>query len=431
MADPERDVSPPQFPPEETAPVLDPYFSTNPRPPFHVSELTPDPEATVDLKTWAKLYYQMEHLTLWDETPALATTPDTSISVDFPIAGVWVGTEGLTWLTLSVGSDLKDEKGEVEGRLSTNVTFDLKKPGVVTATDTIICMPEAVPTGTRFAPEVDPSIEVDGLYMADDASGVAFRGIKYIIGESGAKEIITFLRGASPMEDEEAFQKRFDDSLAAMKPSVREACYRYYVLRKNLVRNPEEAFEESWDWGRTPTQYSGDHEALHAWLPDELVIYAPPGVRASDSSKAREFFEDNGGGNWTRTSWDKNVLPDNFEPLFDAPTNLVALSLEEVLADVPPEQHVYIARYHAARLRGIASFIRTSSGDRDTTDFRRMYAEEAMTYVQHFPDIAKEYPPAVLQEWTEVIEEAQLGFIMGVDLMELPPLPGKSEQDQE
>jgi hypothetical protein len=424
------------FPVEETAPTLDYYKSPEPQEPFHVSELTPDPEAQVDLSTWAKLYHQMTHLSEWGKTPALGETPESLIHIDFPVAGLHVGNMPVTWLTMSAGGALENETGVVEGRHQTSVFFDLTRPGVITVSDIFITVPEAMPKTTHFEAVGEPKEVKSGLYMAKDGASVAFTELEYEVGNTGAESMIELLRNASPIDlESDLFEERFEQSTQRMDPSVAEACHRFFVLHKNLIRSPEEVFHEEWGWGSTPTQI-GDSMGLHAWVPKEYAIYTPPGHRASDAKIAFDFLEAEGKSSWTKTVWNRESLPDNFQPLFEEPSKLKALSLEEIVEDIPEEHHVYLARYCAVGLRRLANSIRAISADCDTAQHRQKYATKTDEYIRLFPKIAKEYPPAKLEEWrdykfptledySEETADDWERIVCGNDLMKLPPIPNE------
>lgn len=395
MIDPEGSDSPVPFPSEETAPMLAHFWSTElPGEPLHVSALTPHPEATVALTTWARLYHEIKRFRSRQYASALAVTAEASIAINFPIEGAWVDEEPVTWIEVGISSELKDVVGAVEGRLTTYIKFDLKKPGVVAANDVVITISGETPLATRFTPLLDPEVTEEGLYMAEDASGVTFKRHIYVMGESGATEMVNLLSEATGA-GMDILENRFENSLALMTPGLQEACHRFFVLRKNLIYKPEEVFQEVWDWDQPPTQYRDVGEALCGWLPDKFVIYAPPGVMTTDSHEFDDFFDEHS-TDWTRISWHRESLPDYFEPLFDKPTEATAISFEEILAEVPPEQHILLARHAAENLYYLASLIRQSDSDPDTAKLRQRYAEEAADYIQYFPEVAAQYPPAVL-----------------------------------
>jgi hypothetical protein len=228
--------NPTNFPVEETAPLLDYYTAAEPSEPFHVSKLELDPAATVDLQTWARLYYQICHVDSSGMRPGFAATPTAAIAVTFPSADTYIDNVLQTWLTLRTEGSLKSEQGRLEGWLLSAVTFDLIRPGVVTAVDYVISKPEAVPMTTRFTP-FSRETENAYFYTAEDNTTVAVREAEYQVSKGGATEIISMLRTASSSRREVLVQQ-FNDSLEAMEPSVREACHKYFRLGEDLFSDP-------------------------------------------------------------------------------------------------------------------------------------------------------------------------------------------------
>jgi hypothetical protein len=233
MANDERAQNPINFPVEETAPLLDYYTAAEPSEPFHVSKLELDPAATVDLQSWARLYYQMCHVDSSGMRPGFAATPTAAITVAFPSGDTYIDNVLQTWLTLRTESSLKNEQGRHEGWLLSAVTFDLIRPGVVTAADYLVSKPEAIPMTTRFTP-FSRETENTYFYTAEDDTTIAVREAEYQLGTGGVIEMISMLRTASSSQSEMLVQ-RFNDSLEAMEPSVREACHKYFRLGEDLI----------------------------------------------------------------------------------------------------------------------------------------------------------------------------------------------------
>jgi hypothetical protein len=413
MSTPENTGSEPSaYPIEEIAPTLDLYCAEDRYQPVHVSNLTPDPAAEADLKLWARLHYQIRELRLYDDTLPSGVTPELTISADFPASGVFIPNVGsVTWIDLSLAGRLRGDSGVVEGWRSSYVKLDLKKPGLVEVTDTYIALPEAMPAASTL--EAAKTTETtEGLYMADDGSSVAFKQEKYVLGNEGVERLIELLRGAQPLDDEtEIAEQRWNETMAAMEPGLQEACHRYFVLGKNLLRNPEEAFrEESWEWAPPPENSCFPLDrglqppALHLRKTDTYTVYVPPFYTKPFNWL---LYDDVGDKEltWSRATWDERQLPDDYVPGYDKPTDVRDIGVEEAAAEIPLEQHATFAQLHVYWLSRIAGTIKGDPINRRPINLvsEQEYKELVEEYISAFPEFAQNNPPKKWRHWTEIL----------------------------
>ena len=336
------------IPQEELAPNLAMIWEHKEFEPQHYSTLTPDPEATVDMRTWAKLFAQMKAFDQWGEMSAYGQLPDQDIVIEFPGYGVWVGDGADVWIRLSFNQFATDEQ-HVVGRRGFSLEFDLTRPGYVKAFEGIVSNAEQLKPHDLLTESELKKPAQEGLYMAKDGSSVGYRFAEYAVSQATAEKISELLTQAN-LADENVLENRWKAGLDLMEPSVREAVHRHYVLHKSLARSPEEAFKPTdWDWGTMPTQVgrADTNVGIYADHWDKLETLATPGSYPSDGTITFDFLDtvDKTKGEWVKATWDKEQFPDNFNPMFEDPTDLETVSPAEVIAYVPDEIKEIIAAW--------------------------------------------------------------------------------------
>jgi hypothetical protein len=328
------------IPQDELAPNLAMIWEHEEFEPQHYSTLTPDPEATVDMRLWAKLFAQMKAFDQWGEISAYGQLPDQDIVIGFPGDGVWVGDGPDVWMRASFNQFTTDED-QIVGRRGFTLEFDLTRPGYVRAFEGVVSHAEHLKPHDLLAESELKEPAQEGLYMAKNGSSVGYRFAEYAVSQSTAEKLSELLAQAN-LAEENVLEDRWKTGLKLMDPSVGEAVHRHYILRKSLVRSPEEAFKPTeWKWGYMPSQIglADTNIGIYADHWDKLETFAPPGGYPCDGTIIFEFLEtvDKTKGEWIKATWDKEQLPDNFEPMFDDPTSLETVSPAEVIAYMPAE----------------------------------------------------------------------------------------------
>lgn len=220
------------FPPEEAAPTLHYPWEEDAPTPVHVSELTPDPEATVSLQAWARLYYQMFNLNPVEEIPTMAFTDNEILTVGYERSA-----DSVTGLGLGLTSIIGGQNNISAGRAHTHISLDINRPGYVVATDTYISLPETMPETERIEPADSPSLR-EGIYIAGDKSVIAFKESTYRISEKAAGELTDTLRDASPISNQfvaGTVSLRFEIDSEKMAPGLLEACNKYFGRHEPLI----------------------------------------------------------------------------------------------------------------------------------------------------------------------------------------------------
>jgi hypothetical protein len=326
------------IPQDELAPHLAMIWKHEEFEPQHYSALTPDPEATIDMRTWAKLFSQMRAFDRWEEIESYGQLPDQDIIVTLPCYGVWVGDGADVWVRLSFRQFVTDGPHSV-GSQSFTLEFDMTRPGYVRAYEGVITHPEHTKPHELLANSELEKPADEGLYLAKDGSSVGYRFAEYVVSQATAEKISELLSQAN-LSDETVVGDHWKAGLDHLDPPVREALHRHYTLGKSLVRSPEVDFKPTdWDWDYMPSQIGHTHTnvGIYADHWDRLETFAPPGGYPCDGEAIFELLEtlDRTKGEWIKATWNKEELPDNFDPMFDDPTALETVSPAEVIAYVP------------------------------------------------------------------------------------------------
>lgn len=335
-----------------------------PAKPVHYSNLSPGPEAQIDLKTWSRMYHLMCALSPWEETPAHGVSSDEAISVSFPVCGLMTEEGPVTSLSAAFTRNIA-EGDEVHTRTGFELKFDLTRPGYVTVFEAAVGLPENIPRHTRFHNGQEPNEREPKAYEASTGDSIAFWEQHYVLSQGGAEEINEILGSADPAEVAQ-LDKRFVQALGQMKPPLYEACQRYFVQRKSLVIDPEAHLKPTvYTWGHLPTQSTHHPYGLVAEHWDKLVAYAPPGIRPSDSSETWTLMQSlpKDTSLWVRATWENDRLHGDYDPLFEAPTELKAVTLPELVKDLPDAPKEYVAKWVQDRLTGLRNWIAMSIGD--------------------------------------------------------------------
>ena len=290
----------------------------------------------------------MANLSPRGERPALGVTPQHHIEITYPEPDQEEAGQPITWLAMVIDGPLAATDTTVQAWQSTYVMFDLARPGWVHISDQLIYPSELVPGDLRLEPSGVPD-ESSTPYMAEDGSSITIRENSYSLGDKGAAQLIAFLQTVRPAPSEQAFSALLEDALPRMAPGLKEACYRYLVLNKDLREDPEVAF--------MPTEYSWSHlpfggsypEGLTVESATEFTIYAPPTI---DLSKEYGLPVDTSGLDeagpeqvWTKATWYKPDLPDDFTIDNAQPSGIEAVTLADVVPDLPEEVRLPVAKW--------------------------------------------------------------------------------------
>ncbi len=361
------EFGPSGFPPDEAAPTLSTYYDMEPTAPVHYSKLKQDPEAQLDLKTWARMYYQLCHLDSGENVQTYAFSGDEAISVRLPVRGEMDSEGYITYVSASFTRSLTDGD-KVHTRTGFELKFDLLRPGYVTVFEAAVGLPETIPRTTRFEVAGEPEVIEPGLYMASTGDSVAFWDEDYLLSLPGAQEVIDLLSAATAAQGEQ-LGDHFEQALEYMDAPLAEACRRYYVDRKSLIVDPEVAFKETtYEWARLPTQFNDYPFGLIEEHRDRLVAYAPPGTTPSDSEDARILRDSlpKYTTRWIKAIWENDKLPGDYIALFTDPTALETVSLSDFTKDLPREAKEHVIKWAQDRLAGYKNWIEINIGTVDS-----------------------------------------------------------------
>lgn len=327
--------------PDEVAPNLSLIWKPESAVHEHYSAITPDPEAQIDMRTWAKMFAKIQDLDQCDGY-AYAVLAGEEIVAEFPVNGSFNPHTGKACTSIYVSfNEFMSEGTEIIGRRGFSFEFDLIRPGYVTVSEGVIAPTDKITQHDRLIglPEIEQVDE--GVYMTSEGKGVGYRFGSYVMNQPLAEKICDLLLNADPSE-EDVLGQRFQNGLKLMEPNVREAVHRTHVLHKKLNRSPEEAFKEpEWWWDELPAQFARyPNLGIITDFQDRLESIAPPGGSPSDSEKVHQFIEEHSSenrGKWIKATWDKEQLPDDFDALFTEPTRVEAISPSELIATLPDE----------------------------------------------------------------------------------------------
>lgn len=237
----------------------------------HHSDLQPDPQATIDLRTWTRLYYQATHVDS-SQSWALVKADTTAgpIVIQLPYDYDYDNDpDSIPW---SVASDenIMDEDGSIVAKRWTNIEFDSLRPGFAIVREQYYGEPDHRVPAPVYGPE-DQAIEVNsGTHYNPDNSTLRYRETTHHLTQQQALDLEGVLGSASWVPDDSEFMVRlakgmtleealteeglpgYDhifDEMDLMSPAMRALTQRVYIDGKPLFTKPEEALLTKAHWG--------------------------------------------------------------------------------------------------------------------------------------------------------------------------------------
>lgn len=180
-----------RLPDDEIAPNLGLIWTPDTAERAHYSSLEPDPEAQVDMRTWARMFFQMKALDKWEEIYAYAQLPDQEITVEFPVYGSYNADGPCTSMLCGFDQFITDGT-EIAGRRGLTLECDIQRPGYIKVHEAIVAQPDKIESDERLSGCTPLEEAKEGTYMTKDGKDVGYRFATYVLDQAQLKLFVIY-----------------------------------------------------------------------------------------------------------------------------------------------------------------------------------------------------------------------------------------------
>jgi hypothetical protein len=179
-------------------------------------------------------------------------------------------------------------------------------------------------------------------------------------------------------------------------------------------------------------------ESIHGRLLDRYVLYCPPEEHALSeniSSDVRAFYSQTWDRNeWTKATWEGDHRKTERDKMRSIePDDMHNIDVGTMLEEIQPDMEIYVAHYYASRIAAFASVLVSKSqvssglepGGIHYQEKHAAYLRNLGTYINHFPDIARLYPPPHLDTliMQHMMSDNHHSYMNPAEIMTTPPRP--------
>jgi hypothetical protein len=179
-------------------------------------------------------------------------------------------------------------------------------------------------------------------------------------------------------------------------------------------------------------------ESIHGRLLDRYVLYCPPeeyAVHEHVSENAKAFYSQTWDRNqWTKAIWEGDYRKaDRSKMRSTEPDDMQNINVGTMLTEIQPDMEIYVAHYYAEQIAAIAPVLISNSkassglepGGAHYEARLNTYNSHLKTYIDHFPEISKLYPPPHLDTliMKHMLSETHGTPMHPAEVMDLPPRP--------
>lgn len=355
------EAEPKSIPPDQMAPSLV-IWGDEDQTGVHYSELTPDPSASIDLKTWSRLYYQLTHIYDYGTTLVRAKTDQGNLLITLPFDFDYHNEPSSIYFIAQQDEHFTDESGAIYGKRRTSFELDILRPGYLAIREQYYGEPDHTAPDPAYG-SLDTAISFDsGQHIDKDNNSIFRRESVHLMTPEQAKAFEQTLSSAIADYDIPAtegwpdleeirdlgyieqikiaqeFYPHLGAEMQLMRPGMASFSKRIYIDFKSLFDEPEQALLTEAKWGVGTGNYGHIILIDHPYKYEMISHRLDAAVTEASSSILVQLDNHPEEVSWILQQWDKSELPDGFIPRAHEPHNVQPITLQQIVdKNVPKE----------------------------------------------------------------------------------------------